>query len=386
MAKDTTVLNLQMLNALNDAALAISGELSLEKALQLIVDVTRDLVSAEYAALGVPNAAGGLDAFIHSGIDAELVGKMGSLPRGKGVLGAIIREKRPFRLKNIADHERSVGFPPHHPPMDSFLGVPILGGTVVYGNLYLTNKMGADEFSEQDETLVKMLAAHAAIAIQNARLYEQVERLAVLEERTRIGMDLHDGVIQSIYAVGLTLESARISLPEGTDDVNGLLETAVFQLNHAIQDIRNFIMDLRPRRFRGELRQGLAQLVREFQANTMIPVDTNITGKQSELLATLPFPVARTIFLTTQEALANIARHAEATQVDINLHVEDDVIILELKDNGKGFDMGNSNQKIGHGLSNMEIRAQERGGTFKIASQVGNGTTIILSLPVKPVN
>lgn len=375
-------LNWQALKALNDAALAISGELSLEKVLQLIIDVARDLVSARYGALGVPNNVGGLEAFLHSGIDAHTVGLIGSLPQGKGLLDAILKEKRSIRLPKISDDARSVGFPPHHPPMSSFLGVPIVGGSEVYGNLYLTNKIGADEFSAEDENLVKMLAAHAAIAIQNARLYEQVERLAVLEERNRIGMDLHDGVIQSIYAVGLSLESARMSLPDGANEAEQLIETAVAQLNSAIQDIRNFIMDLKPRRFQGDLRQGLARLVREYQANTMVPVEMSFEGDQLEKLNALPTPSSRTLFLTVQEALANIARHAQATQVNLKLTCSDDWARLTIQDNGRGFEMTQKSQKIGHGLSNMETRARERGGKFKIKSKIEEGVTISLSLPL----
>lgn len=374
-------LNQKALHALNDAALAISTELSVERVLQRIVDHARELVAAEYGALGVPNLVGGLDSFIHSGISAELVQKMGELPQGRGVLGLIIAEKRPFRLKNIQDDPHSVGFPPHHPPMNSFLGVPIVGGDNVYGNLYLANKIGADEFSHNDQLLVEMLAAHAAVAIQNARLYEQVERLAVLEERNRIGMDLHDGIIQSIYAVGLTLESARYTLPETLGETDGLLQTAVSQLNDAIQDIRNFIMDLRPRRFRGNLREGLTKLVREFQANTMIPVEFVFEGKGLNQLPQLEPTTGRTLFLTMQEALANIARHAQAETVMVTLQCEVDKITLQIKDDGVGFDVADAAQKIGHGLSNMEIRAKERGGSFLLESSVGEGTTITLTVP-----
>ncbi|MEM7334663.1 MAG: GAF domain-containing sensor histidine kinase [Chloroflexota bacterium] len=380
MHLDSARLNYQALHALNEAALAITGDLSLEKTLQQIVDVTRELVSAEYAALGIPNVEYQLEAFIYSGVEAAVAKKMGQLPQGKGVLGAIIREKRPFRLRHIAEHPKSVGFPPYHPQMESFLGVPIVAGDTVYGNLYLTNKMNADEFSAEDEAMVQMLAAHAAIAIQNARLYAEVERLAVLEERNRIGMDLHDGVIQSIYAVGLTLESARLSLPEELQETGGLLETAVSQLNRSIQDIRNFIMDLRPRRFRGNLKEGIAQLVREFQANTMIPVETSI-DEQLEVNQLLSKAAGQTLFLSTQEALANIARHAQATQVNVKLLLEIEWVNLIIEDNGRGFDTKQKSQKLGHGLSNMETRAQEQGGRFQLSSEPGFGTKISISLP-----
>lgn len=381
MSEETSQLTISTLQALHEAALIISNELSLKKVLQRITDVARTLVDAEYAALGVPNSSGGLDAFIHSGIDPALVKKMGALPQGKGVLGAILREKRPFRLKAISAHPQSVGFPPHHPQMSSFLGVPIVAGDTVVGNLYLTNKQNAESFTEKDELLVQMLAAHAAIAIQNARLYEQNERLAVLEERNRIGMDLHDGVIQSIYAVGLTLSSARMGLPDELSDVDGLLETAVSQLNHAIQDIRNFIMDLRPRHFRGNLEEGIAQLVREFQANTIIPVTLKLSGLD-ERSTPLPYSVGRTLFLTAQEALANVARHARATAVTLTLTVDSERIKLIVADNGVGIAVEAQSSTVGHGLSNMKTRAQELGGSCILETGLGGGTAVSITLPL----
>lgn len=381
-----TDLNRQALNALNDAALAIAGELTLDRVLQLIVDVTRELVNAQYAALGVPNGMGWLDAFIYSGMAPELVDKMPHLPQGHGLLGAIIKEKKPIRIPDLTADSRSYGFPENHPPMDNFLGVPVRAGKEILGNLYLTNKLDGDTFTEEDEYLVQMFAAHAAVAIQNARLYEEVERLAILEERTRIGMDLHDGVIQSIYAVGLTLESARMTLPDEAADTQQLIQSAVEQLNGSIQDIRNFIMDLRPRRFRGDLRQGLIQLCREFQANTMIAVSLDIGEFAGHNIGALPVPTARSFFLTTQEALANIARHANATQVYVRLNlVQKEMPMLQLiiEDNGTGFDTKNQSSRIGHGLANMHTRAKERGGRCVIKSEPGIGTTITLIIPMK---
>ena len=262
--------------------------------------------------------------------------------------------------------------------MESFLGVPIIGAGETLGNLYLTDKANGLEFTEADQRLIEMLAAHAAVAIQNARLYSQVERLAVLEERTRIGMDLHDGVIQSIYAVGLTLESTRLALPDGADEVSALLDTAIEGLNDAIRDIRNFILDLRPRRFAGDVQQGMAQLVREFQANTMIPVTISIP----ERLDDLPLSLGRAIFLTTQEALANIARHARAKKVEIALHCTADEVTLSVRDDGRGFEAANEALRVGHGLANMQARAESLRGSFDLESTPGHGSTVILTLPL----
>lgn len=372
----------RQLNAFSLAVNSIAGELALDKVLQQIVDSARVLIQARYAALGVPNAEGVMETFIYSGMDPVLVQKMPHLPRGLGLLGAIVREKRPIRIPRIAADPRSVGFPEHHPPMDSFLGVPIVAAGQILGNLYLTNKIGAEEFTADDQKLAELLATHAAVAIQNARLYEQVGRLIVVEERTRIGMDLHDGIIQSIYAVGLTLESVRLTLlDDDRAEADRMLEMAIEGLNDTIRDIRNFILDLRPHRFQGNLGAGLARLVREFQANTMVEVTLKA---EIEELADLRTPLARAIFFTTQEALANVARHSRAKEVEIAVRRTGKAVTLRVRDNGRGFDTRLKSVSVGHGLSNMRARAEELHGSFQLESAPGHGTAVTMILPLLP--
>ncbi|MFW5940719.1 MAG: GAF domain-containing sensor histidine kinase [Chloroflexota bacterium] len=370
------------LPALNQAALAVASNLSLDKVLRQIVESARELAGAQYAALGVPDGQGRLARFIYSGLTPEQAAKMPHLPEGKGLLGAILDEGRTIRLPDISDDPRSVGFPANHPPMKSFLGVPIRIGGEIAGNLYLTEKVGGAEFTQQDQELIELLAAHAAIAIKNARLYEKVGRLAIVEERSRIGMDLHDGVIQAIYAVGLTLESARLLLPEEGEhqEAAQLIDHAIDGLNDAIRDIRNFILDLRPRHFEGELDQGLARLVREFQANTMVAVDLEAPP---ELIANLPPAASRAIFFTVQEGLANVARHALATQVQITTMRNGQNVAVEIVDDGRGFDVDSRAQATGHGLANMRERAEEQGGEFHVDSTPGEGTRLYLELPLR---
>jgi signal transduction histidine kinase len=369
----------QQLAALHEAAMAIAGEVALNKVLQQIVDSACKLAGAQYAALGVPTAEGFLETFIHSGLTPAEVARIPHQPKGLGLLGALIHEQQPIRLPHIGDDPRSVGFPEGHPPMESFLGVPIVAGDRSLGNLYLTNKIGGETFTAADQEVVEMLAAHAAIAIQNARLYEQVGRLAVLEERTRIGMDLHDGIIQSIYAVGLTLESARLTLEEDVAEADVLLERAVETLNETIRDIRNFILDLRPQRYQGSLDEGLARLVREFQANSMVLVQLDAPP---EAVRGLPTGMARALFLTTQEALANVARHARANQVKITLGRQETEVLLTIEDDGRGFETAAMRQSVGHGLANMRARAEELSGRFTIHTESGQGTTLQLKLPL----
>ena len=369
----------RQLAALNQAAIAIAGELSINKVLQQIVDAVRELAQAEYAALGVPNASGYLETFVHSGLTADQAHHIAHAPKGLGLLGALIHEQRSVRVPSLHQDPRSAGFPAGHPEMSSFLGVPIVAGNEVLGNLYLTNKLVGNEFTAADQELVEMLAVHAAVAIQNARLYQQVGRLAIVEERTRIGMDLHDGIIQSIFAVGLTLESAKFALPEEENEAYQLVQRAIDSLNDTIRDIRNYILDLRPRHFQGDLHSGLARLVREFQANTLVEVELEAAA---EVLAGLPTAVARTIFLSTQEALANVARHARATQVKVSVERVGTAVHLTVCDNGKGFDTSHQAHTVGHGLSNMQARAQELEGAFVLESQPGQGTSICLQMPL----
>jgi signal transduction histidine kinase len=165
------------LRAVLDAAIAVTSELSIDAVLQRIVEAAAKLTDARYAALGVIDQTGTrLENFVTTGLDEETIEAIGDLPRGRGILGVLIRDAQPLRLADIGTDPRSVGFPPNHPPMKTFLGVPVLLRGVAYGNLYLTEKAGGDEFTEGDEEIVQLLAAQAAVAIENARLYESATR------------------------------------------------------------------------------------------------------------------------------------------------------------------------------------------------------------------
>ncbi len=365
--------------ARNQAARAIGRALDLDQTRQQIVDSARELVGARYAAVGVFNSDRELERFVFSGISQVEAGRIGHLPTGRGLLGVVLDEKGPLRVARISEHPLSVGFPPNHPPMTRFLGLPIAAGEQVLGNLYLTDKTDGTEFSESDAEFVGMLATHAGVAIQNARLYEEVGRLAIVDERSRIGMDLHDGVIQSIYAVGLNLETIHLLMDQDPAKAQELISQAIAGLNDAIRDIRNFILDLRPRRFQGDLAGGLAQLVREFQANTMVKVDVQVSD---QLPISLPPSVSLAIFLTAQEALANIARHARASKVRLELEDSGKAVTLSVVDDGQGFDVLQQHQMMGHGLANMRARAEELHGSFDVSSVPGTGTSITLAFPL----
>ena len=374
------VMNRQLL-ALREAALAISANLSLAETLKRIVVTAAELVSARYAALGVPDPSGeSLAEFVTTGLSPEAEARISHRPRGHGLLGVILHEGQSLRLRNLREHTRSAGFPPHHPPMTSFLGVPITFKDRRLGNLYLTDKRGTEEFSADDQRLIELLAAHAGIAIENARLYEKVQQLSVMEERQRIGMDLHDGVIQSIYAVGLTLEYVAGQLADGDSaGASGRVQSAIEALNATIRDIRAYILDLRPRRFEGDdLIMGLERLLAEFKANTLITVEYIADAHADRTLV----PEARlALFHIAQEALSNAARHSRATCLDVRLSDGGTEVVLSLKDNGRGFDPERAERRMGHGLMNMRERAAALGGQLTILSLGGQGTEVRISVP-----
>jgi signal transduction histidine kinase len=257
--------------------------------------------------------------------------------------------------------------------------VPIRTANIQLGQIYLTDKIDAPAFTADDEKIIQMLAAYAAAAIQNARLHENARRLAVLEERERIGMDLHDGIIQSIYGVGLSLESALHSFDEDPHDAKTRVIHSIESLNQAIRDLRGYILDLRPRQMGSEgLISGLNRLIAEFRANTLAKV--LLSGVDNEP-KDLPQSHSMVLFHICQEALANIAKHAKASQVDISLWSTDERVLMEMHDNGKGFEMEKMSVTIGHGLANMQTRAHTVGGDVDITSVVGEGTTVLAWVP-----
>lgn len=548
----------EKLFALHRASLELIKDISVETLLERIASLACEQAGARYAALGVLDGEGQLKQFITIGMSSEEIKHIPHSPRGLGLIGALMHSPNNIRLAEIKDDARSSGFPAGHAVMHSFLGVPIWVGEHQLGQIYLTDKIGALEFTSDDETIIEMLAAYAGVAIEHARLYEslqerdqtltrrndelnlinqvmnamassldldeilnktlaqvmshfQVEageiflreedgvtlrlvlhrgeaaeafwtrnrfkmgegmigqaaqtmqpvisnhlekdkrvlreavveagfkqiacipltargelagvlsiaarsrkaiskteiqlltaigagagtaienarlhantrRLAVLEERERIGMDLHDGIIQSIYGVGLTLENARLRLRENPQDAEDRLQQAIEDLNRTIRDIRSYILDLRPREMHGEgLVEGLQRLITEFRQNTKVEVV--LSGPKGDHLADLPQTNAVALFHICQEALANISKHAEAKKVSVDVWGASDRVLLEVKDDGRGFDIGQVNKTVGHGLANMQTRVANVGGDLDISSGPGEGTTILAWVPRTP--
>jgi signal transduction histidine kinase len=545
------------MRALHRATLALYTDLSLDGVLHRTTQSAKELANARYAALGIPDGKGGLETFVTAGMREEEVRRIPHHPVGKGLIGEILRSGQSIRVREISSHPSSAGFPPGHPVMHSFLGVPIAAYGRPIGQIYLTDRIDAEEFSEQDQQLIELLAAHAAAAIENARLYRQVmrsqeelaqrneelglinnlasavassmdldalletqldrviglfearageiflreehegvfrlaihrgapkesfwdldrfrpgegvigavgktgepmwtsrldaepcflrpsvlaegvgtlvavpltarghevgvltvvfngtrpvdhnqlgllgavgagvgiavenarlyrqaRRLAVLEERERIGMDLHDGIIQSIYAVGLTLEYTKLLAKEDPEGVFQRIEEAIGGLNAIIRDIRAYILDLQPARFQtASLAEGLELLVREFKANTLVEADLNV---EPEALDRLGRDSAAALLHIVQEALANAGKHARPSRVWVSVKLDDHYVALHVIDNGRGFDMQREHAQLGHGLQNMGERARLVGGDIEIASSPGEGTTITVRLPAEP--
>jgi signal transduction histidine kinase len=367
--------------ALDAAVRGIAGLASADDALQVIVDQVRPLVGAQYAALGIVDANGRIERFPTSGMEEETRRRIGALPEGHGLLGLIIRENRSFRIPDLNTDPRRHGFPPNHPPMTSFLGVPITVKGTTVGRLYLTNKIGAQEFTEEDRSLVETFALHAGIAMENARLHEQLQRLAVVDERERISKDLHDGIIQNMYAVGLSLEDVPALMDDDRPEAAARVERAIDSIHLAIQDIRNFIFGLRPELLEGmTLVGGLASLLEEYRHNTIIELDLWLPDST---IFEPPADVTGHLLAIASESLSNVVRHSHATRASIELKAQVDQPRWEMtiEDNGIGFDPAGV-VKLGHqGLANARERAAQIGGSVVIDSQSGMGARVNVRVP-----
>ncbi|HXG27177.1 MAG TPA: GAF domain-containing sensor histidine kinase [Candidatus Binatia bacterium] len=368
------------LYALDRATRAIAGELDIDRVLQLIVDSARDLVGAQYAALGIIGPDGFIERFITSGISEELRRRIGPLPQGHGVLGTIIRDGVTLRIPDLSKHPDSYGFPPHHPPMRSLLGVPIRITSDIVGNFYLTDKVDAPEFSAEDQELLEMFAVHAGIAMQNARLHQDVQALAVIEERLRISRDLHDGIIQSLYAVSLSLEEAFEAIDTDPEAATDRVDRAIDRLHTTISDIRTFIVGLGPETGVG-LAESLQSMADELLGGTGVRLEADLAGAATVERRLSP-EGAHELVQIAREALSNVGRHSGATRAELRLAAAGGEATLSVFDDGRGFDPA-ARLGSGHfGLANLRDRAAALGGTLRIDSQIGSGTRIIVTLPL----
>lgn len=365
-----------------EAGLALASELDLDALLQRIADLAREVVRARYAAVGVVGEDGLLLRFVYSGIDKETADLIGDLPHGRGLLGVLLEGGRPIRQREISEHPDSYGFPPNHPPMHSFLGVPIIVRDRVFGRLYLTEKQESSEFTKDDERIAMTLAAQAGVAIQNANLLEEVkargDELAVLEERERISKELHDGVIQSIYSVGLSLQGAMSVLERDPEGTKKRMDEAIGTLDNVVRDVRSYIFALQPKSVeeRG-LKKALEELAQDLEVNALAESTVQLSD---EALDMVPESLRGDFIQIAREVLSNIARHAQAHEVSVACAVrEGSTVVMTIEDDGIGFDP--ATVKRGHGLTNIEERARRIGGELHISQRRPKGTVHTLSLP-----
>ncbi len=380
---DAPILTVDDLRALVDATREIAEVLDIELVLQMIVDRLRGLIGSHYAALGIADERGMMERFVTSGISRADRAAIGDLPRGHGLLGLIIREGRSYLIPDIAAHADSYGFPPNHPPMRTFLGVPINVHGRAVGNLYLTDKIDAPEFTDADQLLVEMFALRAGIAIENARLHQQVQQLAVVEERERIARDLHDGIIQSIYGVALSLEDVSFTVEDDPAEAGVRVDHAIDSLNLIIREIRNFILGLRSELLHGaDVAAGLVTLAAEFAIGGSAEVVLDSTAPTS-LVTDLPIGYRVQLLQMAREALSNAARHANASRIQLGVHaVEPGFLELRVEDDGIGFD-DEAIVAAGHfGLANLRQRSEALGGTMNIATSPGRGTRLRIRIPI----
>ena len=368
----------RQLRRLLDGVLTIGSDLDLYTVLNTIIETAAELVDARYGALGVlDEARTGLSDFITVGIDEDARAAIGHLPEGHGILGLLIVDPKPLRLPDLREHPDRFGFPPNHPQMTSFLGVPIAVRGEVFGNLYLCDKAGGDAFTDVDQELAVGLAAAAGIAIENARLHARAAEFATLEDRERIARDLHDTVIQRLFAIGLSLQATVRMVSDKA--VAARLLAAVDDLDTTVRDVRAAIFELHSVRLPGRsVRQELIELCAESSRGLGFepvirfdgPIDTAVDDG-----------LADELFAVTREALTNVAKHAHAHAAEVSVAVRDSVLEVRVVDDGVGVPPSGV-ASGGRGIGNLRSRAIRRGGDFELDHRPSGGTLLVWRAPL----
>jgi signal transduction histidine kinase len=368
------------LKAVSDAVLAVAANLSVDEVLQKLVDAARELAGARYTALGIPDGAGGFRRFLVSGMSDELVASMGPLPRTHGMLGAMLEQHSSYCTEDIHQDARFRGWwPRRHPDMRSFLGVPIISpdGTII-GAFYLTEKEDGDAFDAEDQELIELLAAHASIAITNARLYEQSRELSILSERNRLALELHDVVSQKLFSVMLTAEAAATQMDRDLIAARAQIERVRELTGEALEELRSLILGLRPPELErdgleGALRKEIEMLRRVHGTDIALEVDPGLRCENGER----EFAVLR----IAHEAIQNALRHARAGHVVVRVGGNNGGMMVEVTDDGVGFEPDRAELRSRRlGLTSMEERARELNGHLQIRSAPGVGTTVRLEI------
>jgi len=360
--------------AVSEVVQAIASERSLARVLHRLVDAARELVDARYAAIGVPDGEGGFASFITSGMTDKQWEAIGALPRQHGLLAVMLERPEPLRAPDITQHERFEGWPDAHPKMRSFLGVPIVSHGDVIGAFYLTDKKGGRRavFTDADQSLIELFAAHAAVAIENAHLAERSRELTVVEERNRLARDLHDAVNQTLFSVTLTADAAALLVDAEPERAKEELHAVRELARGAMDELRSLIFELRPADLVGD---GLAATLRKHVEVLRRVYDTDIE-LEVDGAHVLPVAVERELFRVAQEAIANALKHSGAAHVRVRLASPDHRVVVAVADDGSGFDPAGPQAQRRLGLVSMRERAEAIGGELRIDSSPGAGTTV----------
>ena len=356
--------------------LAVSSQLSVRDVLGKIVRAARSLAGAKYAALGVPGEGGTFAEFVVDGLTAKEQAAIGPLPRQHGMLAVMLREGKPLRLADIRKDPRFWGWPAAHPELTDVLGVPIRNGDETLGFIFAANKAVPGGFTERDERVVSLFAAHAAIALTNARLYESGRELSVLQERARMAKDLHDAVSQKLFSVRTKARAAAILVDRdparAIEEIRSVAELA----GQAHAELRAVIEGLTPPELAAG---GLASSVRGYAVLAGRTYGIDVAVRAGGDLPLLDPQQDTAIYRVAQEAIGNALRHSQAEHVTVNLGARQRAVVLQVSDDGAGFDP--SAPQAGLGLASMRERARSVGGKLTITSAKGAGTKVRLSVP-----
>ncbi|MFE2100671.1 MULTISPECIES: GAF domain-containing sensor histidine kinase [unclassified Streptomyces] len=379
------------LAAVSSALLAMSRHLEVRDVLKTIVASARELLDAQYAALGVPDDHGGFAQFVVDGVSDAQWKTIGPLPRQHGILAAMLQEARPERLADVRKDPRFEGWPSAHPDMSDFLGLPIRDGDEVIGALFLANKLrsagghpprpkplGGCGFTEEDEALLSILAQHAAIALTNARLYERSRELTIAEERSRLAHELHDAVSQKLFSLRLTAQAAAALIDRDPARAKGELHQVAALAAEAADELRAAVVELRPAALDED---GLIATLRT-QIQVLDRAHSACVTFDSNGFRALPAAQEEALLRVAQEALHNALRHSGAEHVGVRVDRRGGGAVLRVSDDGSGFDPQSVRSAGRHlGLVSMRDRASGVGGTLTVESAPGKGTTIELEVP-----